>query len=157
MRHSAGVLVISPSREILLVHPGGPFWVNKDEHGWSVPKGEFDPETEDALDCAKREFEEELGLPVPEGELIELGAFKASGKTVHVWLLEADLDVSNLQSNEFTMEWPRGSGQMQSFPEVDKAEWFPLDVARTKIHKGQVQIVDALDQWLTMNSAKSDK
>jgi len=131
--------------------------VNKDEHGWSVPKGEFDPETEDAEACARREFEEELGHSVPDGELIELGAFKASGKTVHVWVLEADLDVSEIQSNEFTMEWPPRSGQMQSFPEVDKAEWFPLDAARTKIHKGQVQIVDAVDQWLAMNSAKRDK
>jgi len=157
VRHSAGVLIVNPSGELLLVHPGGPFWANKDEPGWSVPKGEFDPETEDAEECARREFAEELGQPVPGGELIELGVFKTSGKTLHIWVLEADLDVSTIESNTFTMEWPRGSGEMQTFPEIDKAEWFPLDVARTKIHKGQVQIVDALDQLLRTNSANAAK
>ena len=150
---SAGLLLFrrdfrptSAEIEVLLVHPGGPFWRNKDEHAWSVPKGLVDPE-EDPEAAARREFEEELGQATPEGELVELGTFEQNRrKTVRAWMLEGDLDVSIVESNEFEMEWPPKSGRLQSFPEVDRAEWFPLEVAYTKIHKGQIPILDVLAQ-----------
>lgn len=150
---SAGLLVhragASTEIEVLLVHPGGPFWANKDEHAWSIPKGEHEP-GDDAEATARREFAEELGQAVPPGELVALGEFKQnSSKTVSVWALGGDVDVSRVESNTFEMEWPPKSGTMARFPEVDRAEWFAADVARTKIHKGQVQILDALIDYLT--------
>ncbi|MGI9596251.1 MAG: NUDIX domain-containing protein [Acidimicrobiales bacterium] len=126
--------------EILLVHPGGPFWANKDTNGWSIPKGEYDPETEDAEQAAVREFEEEVGHPVPTGPRLPLPSFKAGRKTITAWLVEGDIDPALISSNSFEMEWPPKSGRMQSFPEVDRGDWFSLDQAETKLHKGQLPI-----------------
>lgn len=127
--------------EILLVHPGGPFWANKDTHGWSIPKGEYDPTSEDGWAAAQREFTEELGCPVPKSQRIELGSIKASSKTIHSWLMEGDFDPKSLVSNLFEMEWPPKSGKMKEFPEVDRCGWFDLQTAETKLHKGQVPLL----------------
>ena len=130
--------------EVLLVHPGGPFWVNKDLHAWSIPKGEYD-EGEDAETVALREFEEELGSPPPDGARRLLGESGASGrKRISAWALEADFDATHVASNTFQLEWPPRSGQIKEFPEVDSAAWWTIETARTKIHKGQIPILDAL-------------
>jgi predicted NUDIX family NTP pyrophosphohydrolase len=143
-RTSAGVLLYRRPDgvpEVFLVHPGGPFWAKKDLAAWSIPKGEFDP-AEDPLVAAKRELEEETGLVV-EGEFRPLKPIRqAGGKIVHAFALEGDLDPSAIRSNTFEMEWPPRSGRRQVFPEVDRAAWFPIDVARGKIHKGQVALLD---------------
>ncbi len=129
--------------EVLLVHPGGPFWRNKDLESWTIPKGEY-PESEGALAGAMREFEEETGIR-PEGEFIPLGQLRqASGKLVTAWAFESDCDATAIRSNLFSMEWPRGSGRSQEFPEVDRGEWFPLARARQKILKGQLGFLDRL-------------
>jgi len=129
--------------EVLLVHPGGPYWAKKDEGAWSIPKGEY-TDNEDARDAAIREFEEELGF-APSGDLIELGQTKlASGKIVSAWALEGDWDPANLSSNTFKMEWPPKSGVMTEFPEVDRAAWFDIDTARVKINSGQIPFLDTL-------------
>ena len=123
--------------EVLLVHPGGPFWAKKDAGAWSIPKGEYDPAAESPLDVARREFEEETGI-VPSGELLELAAIKQpSGKVVTAWAFEGDCDPSTIRSNTFTIEWPPKSGIQREFPEVDRAGWFDLDAAAEKIHPGQ--------------------
>jgi predicted NUDIX family NTP pyrophosphohydrolase len=145
---SAGLLLyrISPEHlvEVLLAHPGGPFWARKDEAAWSVPKGEF-VAGEDPLHAAYREFEEEVGLTVPGGEARFLGERRQpGGKRVSVWTIEADLDVTDALSNTFELEWPRGSGKVREFPEVDRVEWMTIEVARRKLLKGQVPFVDAL-------------
>ena len=147
-KRSAGLIVHRRNDdgvvEVLLVHPGGPFWANKDIHAWSIPKGEY-VEGEDAEAVALREFEEELGSPPPDGTRVYLGEFGQSGsKQVSAWALEADFDVTHMVSNTFTLEWPPGSGQFREFPEVDKAAWWAVDVAQTKLHKSQVPILDAL-------------
>jgi predicted NUDIX family NTP pyrophosphohydrolase len=146
-KHSAGILLFRRTHagiEVLLVHPGGPFWKNKDDGAWSIPKGEFDP-SEDAEEAARREFEEELGLGVPDVPLRQLHMVRyTSGKYVHCWTGEADLDVRRIESNMFEMEWPPRSGQRQSFPEVDRAEWFDLEIAGLKINKGQRPLLDQL-------------
>ncbi len=130
--------------EVLLVHPGGPFWATKDVHAWSIPKGEYD-EGEDAESVALREFEEELGSPPPDGSRLFLGQFgPRSRKRISAWALEADLDATQVVSNTFELEWPPRSGQIREFPEVDKAAWWTIDEARTKLHKGQAPILDAL-------------
>lgn len=130
--------------EVLLVHPGGPFWAKKDDAAWSVPKGEYGPD-EDALVAARREFAEELGSAAPDGPVLPLGELRQSGgKRVTVWAVEADFDAATARSNTFEMEWPPRSGVLQSFPEVDRAEWFTLDLARSKLHKGQRPFVDLL-------------
>ena len=154
MKWSAALLLYraapggSESAELLLVHPGGPFWVNKDEHAWSIPKGEFDA-GEAGEAAALREFAEELGQPPPDCERIFLGDFKQnSSKTISVWIGRGDLDVSVVDSNVFEMEWPPKSGVMQSFPEVDRAEWFEVEVARQKMHKGQASVLDAFIEFL---------
>jgi predicted NUDIX family NTP pyrophosphohydrolase len=129
--------------EVLLVHPGGPFWGKKDLGAWSIPKGEVEA-GEPPLETAKREFAEETGF-APEGTFVALGTFKqSSAKTVEVFVLEADFDVSKLQSGTFTMEWPPRSGKLAAFAEVDRAEWFDLPEARRRILKGQVAVLDAL-------------
>ena len=134
--------------EVLLVHPGGPFWAGKDAHAWSIPKGEYN-EGEDAETVALREFEEELGSPPPTGPRIFLGEFGQSGhKRISTWALEADFDATHVVSNTFGLEWPPRSGQTQEFPEVDKAAWWTVDAARTKLHKGQAPILDALAEAL---------
>jgi predicted NUDIX family NTP pyrophosphohydrolase len=132
------------SMEVFLVHPGGPFWAKKDTGAWSIPKGEFEPE-EDPANAAKREFKEETGIDVPDGNVTELGQVKASSsKMIHAWAIQADIDPKQVKSNVFDMEWPPKSGQSQQFPEVDKAAWFPLSVAKTKIVKGQVALLEKL-------------
>jgi len=128
--------------EFLLVHPGGPYWAGKDAAAWSIPKGLVEPE-EEGWAAARREFEEELGIAV-QGRPVELPPVKvSSAKVVHAWLVEADIDVSDIRSNVFELEWPPRSGRRQTFPEVDRAGWFPIEVARLKIHKGQRPILEA--------------
>lgn len=145
MKQSAGLLVYSNSSgeyRVLLVHPGGPFWAKKDKGAWSLPKGEIG--AEDALTAAKREFSEEVGLPAPEGDYIELGSVKMSSKVVQAWAVAAALDIAGIKSNETTMEWPPRSGEHITFPEVDKAEWFNLSKARIKLHPVQAEFIDRL-------------
>lgn len=152
-KQSAGILLYKKKKagqrvEVLLVHPGGPFWAKKDAGAWSIPKGEFE-EDEEPLAAAKREFSEELGLPVPAGDVIALGMAKQSGgKVVHAWAVAGTADPKKIQSNVFSMEWPPKSGKTQEFPEVDKAAWFFLDKAVVKIVKGQVSLLTALADYL---------
>ncbi|MFZ0694819.1 MAG: NUDIX domain-containing protein [Alphaproteobacteria bacterium] len=149
-KHSAGLLLYRWSigrLEVFLVHPGGPFWVRRDTGAWSIPKGEVDP-SEDALAAAKREFTEETGLGV-KGEFLALAPLKQpSGKIVHAWAVEADCDAAAIRSNTFTMEWPPRSGKMQQVAEVDRAEWFDIETARRKLHRGQIGFLDELERRL---------
>jgi len=146
---SAGILLYrraGAATEVLLVHPGGPFWAKKDLGAWSVPKGEVG-EGEDPRACALRELEEELGsgLGLAAGDLTELGSVRQKGgKTVHCWAAVGDFDPAQLRSNTFTMEWPPRSGKEQEFPEVDRAEWFSLEAAREKINPAQAEFLDRL-------------
>ncbi len=145
---SAGLLLHRISEggvlEVLIVHPGGPFWAKKDDGAWSIPKGEYD-EDEDPKATALREFEEEIGLQVPDGSIEELGSVKQpSGKLITAFAMRADLDIADFKSNEFEMEWPRKSGKMQSFPEVDRAAWFEVAAARRKLLKGHGPFLDKL-------------
>jgi predicted NUDIX family NTP pyrophosphohydrolase len=144
---SAGILLFRrrpTSVEVMLVHPGGPFWAKKDLGAWSIPKGLVD-EGEDLLAAAKREFQEETGMPV-EGECLELGGHKQpGGKTIVAWALEGDFDPTSLKSNTFAIEWPPRSGRMAEFPEVDRAAWYSIDEALDKIIKGQRSIIAALE------------
>ncbi|MBV9618029.1 MAG: NUDIX domain-containing protein [Verrucomicrobia bacterium] len=135
--------------EFLLVHPGGPFWKNKDDAAWTIPKGEAQPE-EDLLTRARIEFEEELGFK-PGGDFIPLGSIKQKGgKTVHAWAFEGDLPRDfELKSNTFQIEWPQRSGRFAEFPEVDRAEFFPDEVARNKINPAQVAFVDRVRDAIT--------
>ncbi|MEP7277105.1 MAG: NUDIX domain-containing protein [Bacteroidota bacterium] len=146
MKKNAGILLykfVDNKPTVLLVHPGGPFWKNKDAGAWSIPKGEF-TEDEDALEAARREFEEETGTACS-GNFIALSPVKqASGKMVYTWALEKDLDTSKIKSNEFTMEWPPKSGMQQSFPEIDKAQWFSTAMANQKINAAQVGLIAEL-------------
>lgn len=147
-RLSAGILLYrrrGAALEVLLVHPGGPFWARKDAGAWSIPKGEAAP-GEDLLACARREFREETGFDVD-------GSFRAlppvrqpGGKTVHAWAVEGDCDPAAIHSNRFSLEWPPRSGQIQEFPEVDRAAWFDLATARSKINKGQRALLDGLER-----------
>ena len=152
-KRSAGILLYrrpSGEPEVLLVHPGGPYWEKKDLGAWSIPKGEYD-DAEDPRACALREFEEELGAPPPEGDLAALGtATQSGGKVVTAWAVEGDLDPAGARSNTFTLEWPPRSGRQQEFPEIDRADWFALDAARAKLVKGQVPLVDALAEKLAL-------
>jgi predicted NUDIX family NTP pyrophosphohydrolase len=133
--------------EVLLVHPGGPFWVKKDRGAWSVPKGEL-REGEPPLDAAKREFLEETGTAV-DGHFHELAPIRQSGgKTVLAWAVEGDFDPARLRSNTFSMEWPPKSGTIQTFPEIDRAAWFDLAEARLRILAGQIDLLDQLAQLL---------
>jgi predicted NUDIX family NTP pyrophosphohydrolase len=142
-----------PDPEVLLVHPGGPFWRNKDAGAWSIPKGVFEAD-EEPLAAARREFEEETGYRVdgPSGAFMALGSFRQpGGKIVTAFAVEGDFDVTALHSNTFTIEWPPRSGRHASFPEVDRAEWFSPAAARAKLVKGQVPILDAfLAKWRAM-------
>lgn len=143
---AAGLLLYRPRPqgvEVLLAHPGGPFWVRKDLGGWSIPKGEIEP-GEDPVAAARREFHEEIGLEVA-GPVLPLGQKKQpGGKMVQIWAAQGDFDPTQLRSNAFEMEWPKGSGRMQSFPEVDRAAWFELAEARRRILPGQAAFLDAL-------------
>jgi predicted NUDIX family NTP pyrophosphohydrolase len=139
-----GVLVGENVLEVLLGHMGGPFWARKDNGAWSIPKGEYGP-AEDPFAAAQREFREELGSAPPQGDYRELGSVTQSGgKLVTVWAAEADFDATVVASNTFELEWPRGSGRIQSFPELDRAGWFTVDVARDKLVKGQRPFLDRL-------------
>ena len=145
---SAGIVLYRPTTggglEVLLVHPGGPFWARRDLGAWSIPKGEYEPD-EAPLAAARREFAEELGVAPPEGPIEDLGEVRQkSGKLVRAWALAGDMDVSGVRSNTFTLEWPPRSGVTQEFPEVDRAEWFALTVAREKIVPTQVPLLDRL-------------
>ncbi|MGY1684484.1 NUDIX domain-containing protein [Geodermatophilus sp. SYSU D00804] len=144
-RRSAGVLLYrrAPHVEVLLGHMGGPFWARKDDGAWSFPKGEY-ADGEDPLAVAHREFEEELGSPVPATSLVPLGELRTSGKVLTVWAGEGDLDADAAVSNTFTIEWPPRSGRLQEFPEIDRAAWFGVDEARAKLVKGQVPYLDRL-------------
>ena len=135
--------------EVLLVHPGGPFWARRDAGAWSIPKGEYSDD-EDPLDAARREFAEELGSRAPDGDPADLGEIRQkSGKVVHGWALAGDLDAAAIQSNTFTLEWPPRSGRMREFPEVDRAEWFELERAREKINPAQAAFLDRLAEAAT--------
>ena len=146
MKQSAGILLykfIDKTIFFLLVHPGGPFWKNKDLETWSIPKGEFTND-EDPLHAAKREFHEETGFEA-EGEFTALHPVKLkSGKTIFAWALEFDIDVTLVKSNDFEMEWPPKSGRQQSFPEIDKAQWFSPADAKQKINAAQIAFIDEL-------------
>jgi predicted NUDIX family NTP pyrophosphohydrolase len=145
---SAGILlyrVRDAVLEVLLVHPGGPFWARKDAGAWSIPKGEY-AEGEDPVACARREFEEELGTAPPAAEeLTELGTVRQrGGKQVTAWAAAGDLDPETIRSNTFTLEWPPRSGSFREFPEIDRAAWLPLEQAREKINPAQAEFLDRL-------------
>ena len=150
-RRSAGILLYRRTNdqvEVLIAHMGGPLWARKDDAAWSVPKGEYEPD-ETAEAAARREFQEELGLPVPDGALVDLGEIKQSnGKIVTVWALEGDLDTTQVVPGTFKMEWPKGSGVVREFPEVDRAAWFDLATARDKLVKAQRDFLDRLAERL---------
>lgn len=150
-KHSAGILLYrktGETYEVLLVHPGGPFWAKKDAGAWSIPKGEFS-EDEEPLAAAKRELAEELGRHVPKGELMPLGEAKQpSGKVVHIWALEADMNVSKIKSNVIIIDWPPRSGKKLEIPEVDRAGWFSLPEATVKLLPGQLPFLDRLAEYL---------
>jgi predicted NUDIX family NTP pyrophosphohydrolase len=156
-RQSAGVLMYrrrNGSLEVLLVHPGGPFWAKKDAGAWSIPKGEFSGD-ENALMAARREFEEETGF-LPAGRFVQLTPVKQpSGKVIHAWALEGDLDATAIRSNTFTVEWPPQSGVHQEFPEVDRAAWFTIEAAKEKIIKGQTDFIDELQRIIETDSPEA--
>ena len=149
-RLSAGLLMYrikDGAVQVLLAHPGGPYFAKKDDESWSIPKGEPGPD-EDLFLTAQREFEEETGLK-PTGPFIPLQAVKQKGgKVVHAWAFEGDCDTAAIKSNTFTMEWPPRSGQQMEFPEIDRAEFFDLATARRKIKSGQVGLIDELETIL---------
>jgi predicted NUDIX family NTP pyrophosphohydrolase len=145
---SAGILLhrlAAGELQVLLVHPGGPRWARRDAGAWSIPKGEYANGSEDPLAAARREFEEELGSPPPDGDALDLGEIRQkSGKRVRAWALEGDLDASAITSNTVMIEWPPRSGRQLEIPEVDRAEWFSLVDAREKINPAQVALLDRL-------------
>ena len=147
---SAGLLLYRirhAAIEVLLVHPGGPYWKTKDDGAWSIPKGEFSP-AEDPLVAARREFFEETGVAI-EGDLRALKPIQQpGGKIVHAWAVEGDLDPTTIVSNTFEIEWPPRSGRLQSFPEIDRAAWFALPEATRKILRGQMPLLEELAQML---------
>ena len=150
MKRSAGILMYrrrGEYTELLLVHPGGPFWAHRDEGAWSIPKGLYEAD-ESAFEAARREFEEETGVPV-EGDFIDLGELRLpSGKRLHVWAVEGDLDADDIHSNTFALEWPRGSGRIIQVPEVDRGAWFSPEEARRRISPGQRPFIDRLMRHL---------
>lgn len=145
-KQSAGILLYRTKEnelQVFLVHPGGPFWKNKDEGAWTIPKGELD-EQEDALSAARREFEEETGKAI-DGHFIQLNPIKQkSGKTVQAWAIEGDIDENSIVSNTFSLEWPPKSGKMINVPEIDKAAWFDTETAKQKINPAQAAFIDEL-------------
>ena len=155
VQRSAGILLFRRTPggpEVLIVHPGGPFWAKKDLGAWSIPKGEYD-DGEDARACALREFEEETGTAPPAEALIDLGEVRQkNGKRVTAWAAEGDLDAGAVHSNTFTMQWPPRSGRMQEFPEIDRAGWFGPDEAREKLNPAQAAFVDRLLERLGTGS-----
>jgi predicted NUDIX family NTP pyrophosphohydrolase len=147
-KQSAGIVLYKRTDgllQIFLVHPGGPFFRKKDDGAWSIPKGEF-VDGEEPLAAARREFEEEVGKPI-NGNFIKLQPIRQkSGKTVHAWVVEGDIDHEHIKSNLFEMEWPPRSGKMTAFPEVDRAGWFTVDIARQKIIPGQAALITELEK-----------
>ena len=147
---SAGILLfkyVDGKLSLMLAHPGGPFWAKKDNGAWSIPKGLFE-ENEEPVEAAKREFKEETGYDV-EGVLIELGSLKqTSRKIVHAWAVEQDIDVSKIISNTFSLEWPKNSGNIREYPEIDRCQWFGIAEAKSKILKGQAAFIDILIERL---------
>ncbi len=152
MKKSAGILLfrkINTAIEVLLVHPGGPFWKSKDLGSWSIPKGEFSDE-ETALNAAKREFKEETGITIKE-ELLPLSPVKQkSGKLIYAWAAEKNIDAAAIKSNQFEMEWPPKSGQLKHFPEIDKGQWFSPEEAMQKINSAQALLITELQQLLSV-------
>lgn len=151
-KRSAGILLYrfdaDGGVELLLGHMGGPLWARKDEHGWSIPKGEPNPD-EELLDAAHREFAEELGRPLPPTDLVPLGeARQSGGKVVSIWAGSGEFDAGAIRPGTFSMEWPPRSGRTAEFPEIDRAGWFTPEVARLKLVKGQVVFVDRLLEHL---------
>jgi predicted NUDIX family NTP pyrophosphohydrolase len=144
---SAGVLlhrICDGFVEVLIAHPGGPFWARKDDGAWSIPKGEY-ADGDDPWLAAQREFSEEIGLPMPAGPRVDLGSVKqAGGKVVTAFAVRGDLDITDARSNTFELEWPRGSGKVREFPEVDRVGWFPVTQARVKLLTGQRVFLDRL-------------
>jgi len=155
-KFSAGILLYrfrDGELQVLLAHPGGPYWARKDKGAWMIPKGEVE-EGEDPLQTAKREFREEIGFEV-DGRFIDLGEVKQSGgKRVHIWALEKDFEVRKVRSNTFTMEWPKGSGMIREFPEIDKARWFNIDEAYRKILRSQKPFLDRLVKVLNYDTLR---
>jgi predicted NUDIX family NTP pyrophosphohydrolase len=149
---SAGILAyrrVGHGLEVLLVHPGGPYWRNKDDGAWSIPKGEIGT-SEDPEQTARRELAEELGPAASIGSLQALGEIRQrGGKRVIAFCGEADFDTASLSSNTFDIEWPPKSGRLRTFPEVDRAEWFDLEIARLKILSGQIELIDRLEKQTT--------
>jgi len=147
MKTSAGILMhrdTPAGREVLLVHPGGPFWAKKDDGAWSIPKGEY-VEGDDPWAAARREFEEELGKPAPDGPRIDFPPLKQpSGKVITAYAVRGDLDLTGTVSNTFTLEWPKGSGNLREYPEIDRVDWFSVPAARSKLLKGQRPLLDQL-------------
>ena len=164
-KKTAGLLLFrhrESGLEVFLVHPGGPYWMKKDAGSWSIPKGELE-ESEDPLDAAKREFKEETGF-VAEGNFIALSPLKQpGGKVVYAWAMEFDCDAASIKSNMFSMEWPPRSGKRTEFPEVDRAGWFALEIAKEKILKGQVGLLEELAMrdsgpgWNSANTTFNDR
>jgi predicted NUDIX family NTP pyrophosphohydrolase len=151
-KRSAALLVYRLSAEagleVLVAHMGGPFWARRDVRAWSIPKGECE-NGEDPLATARREFAEEMGAAAPDGTPVSLGEWRQpSGKIIIGYAIEGDFDLSRFHSNTFTMEWPRGSGVVQEFPEMDRAEWMTVERAASKLVEGQVPIIDALRRRL---------
>lgn len=157
--HSGGILVykfVEGKLEVMLAHPGGPFWSQKDEAAWSIPKG-LQETGESILDTAKREFEEETGCKIQK-DLLELGTIKQpSRKLITIFATEMEIDVEKVKSNLFEMEWPPKSGNIQKFPENDRAQWFKIEEARKKIFKGQKGFLDKLVEILKYQEAKEEE
>jgi predicted NUDIX family NTP pyrophosphohydrolase len=156
-KKTAGLLLYrirSSALEVFLVHPGGPFWARKDEGAWSIPKGEFD-EDEEPLNAAKREFKEETGFSM-DGNFIGLAPLKQrSGKLIYAWALEGDCDAEAIKSNLFSIEWPPRSGRRREYPEVDRAGWFALELAKRKIVPGQIGFLEELQQMMNKPGFRS--
>lgn len=149
---SAGILLYrrnpASALEVWIAHMGGPFWAHKDTHAWSIPKGEY-LEDEDPLAAAQREFAEEMGVPAPSADYILLGTFRQpSGKVIAVFTAESEFAPEQILSNTFPLEWPRGSGIVRSYPEIDHAEWTNEPVARARLVRGQLPVLDALIRHL---------
>jgi predicted NUDIX family NTP pyrophosphohydrolase len=158
-KKAAGILLFrlgDSGLEVFLVHPGGPFWKKKDAGAWSIPKGELE-ENEDPLNAAKREFNEETGVSV-DGDFVFLTPVKQpGGKLVYAWAMEGDCDPKSIKSNMFSLEWPPRSGKREEFPEVDRAGWFTLEVAKDKILKGQVGLLDELRRMAESNKVRNSE
>ncbi len=151
-KRSAGILLfrrVDGDVQVLLGHMGGPLWARRDAGGWTIPKGEYQPD-EEPLDAARREFAEELGLPAPASDLVELGSIKqAGGKVVTAWAGEGDVDPAEIVPGSFDLEWPKGSGQVQQFPELDRVAWFGMDEAAQKLVAAQREFLDRLAERLS--------